>query len=80
MRKNCNQIIRNAAANRRDDLQRKKLELLEAKAEHELVVQRYAEREFRYSPLAEVPDDVKLTNDYFESVRNRVEYNNVYAD
>lgn len=80
MRKNCNQIIRNAAANRRDDLQRKKLELLEAKAEHELAVQRYAEREFRYSPLAEVPDDVKLTNDYFESVRNRVEYNNFYAD
>jgi len=80
MRKNCNQIIRNAAANRRDDLQRKKLERLEAKTEHELAVQRYAEREFRYSPLAEVPDDVKLTNDYFESVRNRVEYNNFYAD
>lgn len=80
MRKNCNQIIRNAAANRRDDLQRKKLERLEAKTEHELAVQRYADREFQYSPLAEVPDDVKLTNDYFESVQNRVEYNNFYAD
>lgn len=59
---------------------RKELERLEAKQEHELAVYRYAEYEFNRDPITDVPDEVKLTDYYFEDVANKVEYNNYYAD
>ena len=55
-------------------------ERLEAKAQHELAVARYAEYEFRRDPITDVPDEVKLPTDYLEDVQQKVEYNNFYAD
>lgn len=65
---------------RRDVRREKELERLEAKAEHELAVHRYAEYEFKRDPITEVPEDVKLPTYYFDDVRQKVEYNNYYAD
>ncbi len=65
---------------RRDVRREKELERLEAKAEHELAVHRYAEYEFKRDPITEVPEDVKLPTYYFDDVQQKVEYNNYYAD
>ncbi len=74
------QIIQGSQKRRRKVYAEKELERLEAKQEHELAIYREADREFSRSPLDEVPDEVKLTNYYFEDVVNKVEYNNYYAD
>ncbi len=74
------QTIHDSQKRRRKVYDEKELERLEAKQEHELAIHREAEREFSRSPLDEVPDEVKLTNYYFEDVVNKVEYNNYYAD
>lgn len=74
------QTIHDSQKRRRKVYDEKELERLEAKQEHELAIHREAEREFSRSPLDEVPDEVKLTNFYFEDVVNKVEYNNYYAD
>lgn len=74
------QTIHDSQKRRRKVYDEKELERLEAKQEHELAIYREADREFSRSPLDEVPDEVKLTNYYFEDVVNKVEYNNYYAD
>lgn len=58
----------------------KQIDKAQAQLEHDLEIQRYAEREFERAPLTEVPDEVKLPTDYFEEVQKKVEYNQVYAD
>lgn len=73
-------IVHKPQTRRRRVFDEKELERLEAKQEHELAVYRCAEREFNQSPISEVPDEVKLTDFYFEDVQHKVEYNNYYAD
>ncbi len=80
-KKRTNQnILHKSQVRRRNVIQEKELERLEAKQEHELAVHRYAEYEFNRDPITEVPDDVKLKDFYFEDVQQKVEYNNYYAD
>ncbi len=58
----------------------KRVDRLEAREEHRLYIRRNADLEFKYSPIAEVPDDVKLPADYFSEVYHKTEYNKIYAD
>lgn len=73
---------RNNRLNKRiqEKYQDEQAERLEAKAQHELAIARYAEYEFRRDPITDVPDEVKLPTDYLEDVQQKVEYNNFYAD
>ena len=74
--KRNNRLNKRLQEKHQDDL----AEQLEAKAQHELAVARYAEYEFRRDPLTDVPDEVKLPTDYLDDVQQKVEYNNFYAD
>lgn len=60
--------------------QQEKLARLDAREEHRLYIQRNAEIEFKYSPVTEVPDEVKLPMDYFEEAYHKTEYNKIFAD